>query len=363
MSEKPDQERMDTVLEAIHTALEQRETAVRERLEAGLREAVAGAVRGLAEPPRLDPALFAPPPVAESDTSEETLAALHEAVDRIAGSDDQVAILNNLVEGGARFAGRVALFVVRNDKAMGWTGVGFAAADAEATADLRRLVLPLEGGSLLARAAADPTPIEGTDPELARPIWNALEAEPSEAYLAMPLNARGRVAAMLFADAGAGSDRPIRRSALAVLNRIAEVCLASLSSRPRGVERRPSATWASAQPGPSVSAPEIESESSAEPDPAEPVDAPASPEPVAEATAAPQPSDPPTLEPLSEPGETPAEEAVTPLEPEPVAKETPEPVIELEPVAVETPEPVIELEPVAAETPEPVIELEPVASR
>src|SRR5215831_847717 len=74
-------------------------------------------------------ALAPAPGQAPTDILDATAASIQEA-----GS--QAEILRQLVEGGARFAGRVALFVVKTGAVNGWQGTGFQDNDVVKTMNL-----------------------------------------------------------------------------------------------------------------------------------------------------------------------------------------------------------------------------------
>ena len=74
---------------------------------------------------------LAPAPGASpSDLLNAAAAAIHE-------SGSQADILRHLLEGEARFAGRVALFVVKGNAISGWQGIGFEDNDAIKTLSIK----------------------------------------------------------------------------------------------------------------------------------------------------------------------------------------------------------------------------------
>ncbi len=97
--------------------------------------------------------LMAPSPGSSpSDLLNAASASIHE-------SATQAEILRHLLEGEARFAGRVALFVVKGATVNGWQGIGFD--DNEA---IRSLSLNT-GIGLLARAVQTRNPAGGPTQE------------------------------------------------------------------------------------------------------------------------------------------------------------------------------------------------------
>jgi hypothetical protein len=235
-------ERREQIEAAFRRTLEDRVRALRERLTARWSEALDEAVDGLARPPELDPAWFEAPP--GPGAIDDLLGRLHEALRGLAAAEDQVSILNALVTAVAGFSGRSALFVCRQERAVGWASCGYG------TGDVRQVALPLDGDSPLARAARAGEPVQEEGSAGARAVWEALGVPGSERHLALPVAVKGRIAAVLFTDAGpsldSGSWLP---GAARILARFAEARLDAVAMRGRaggrdaGVERRPSQAW------------------------------------------------------------------------------------------------------------------------
>ena len=74
---------MQSVLEAMRRELRARERAVRDRLEAGLKEALNGAMQELAEPPALDPDLLPSAPAQQPGTTDSLFVRLQDALERL----------------------------------------------------------------------------------------------------------------------------------------------------------------------------------------------------------------------------------------------------------------------------------------
>jgi len=256
MSPAVDPERARQIREAIAASLQRREREVREVLAAALRTAPDEALARLSEPLDLADENLAPSAVG-AHLLDDLLLDLHTSVERLSGAADQTAILDRLTEGAVRFSARAAVFVVRQESAVGWKAAGFLPAPPGEVASIRAISVAINAAPALARAIASGTHREDTDPEAADGVWGAFDAAPSDAYAAFPVSVRGRVVAVLWADSGAGETRaPIRVGALATLTRVAEGTLEIIALRGRaqapkvasGVERRPSESWEPAGP-------------------------------------------------------------------------------------------------------------------
>ncbi len=258
----------EKITSALRTVLGQRKEAIRERLLACLADHVEQELNEFAEPPALDDALFAhslepgqaPPPQRvpslPAPSSPENLRELLHATQQLTRCNDQVSILECLIEGAARFSGRAVVFVCRNGQAMGWEQSGFAA-NAYSMA-IRGVTLPLSEESVLSRVVSGGEALSSHESGLADPVWKAIGTDRSPRFAAVPLTVRGRIAAILFADAGTEEDQQsLQADALGILARMTEMSLETMTLRAeRGQSDAPAQQQeASAAASPSVEEP------------------------------------------------------------------------------------------------------------
>jgi hypothetical protein len=226
----------DNIQEAIRTEMERRIAEIRPQLESRWSEALGWAMEQLAAPLELDEGVIRAARTGAG--SEEELARLSEGILVLGETEDQVALLNQLVDTAAGFSGRTALFVVRHERAVGWMAAGFGTGDA--SLDIRQVTLPLDGPSPLALAVSRKEVVQEEGSGEARLIWEALEAGGSEGFVALPLLAGDRVVAVLFSDAGDSPDSPpLQAGALRILVQFSQAHLNSLRQRGRAVSRGP----------------------------------------------------------------------------------------------------------------------------
>ena len=252
MTHDLDETMKEKITTALRAVLGQRKEAIRERLLACLADHVEQQLNDFAEPPALDDALFAlapepgqaaPTQRVPSSPAPQNLKELLQSTEQLTRCSDQVSILECLIEGAARFSGRAVVFVCRNGQAMGWEQSGFAA-NAHSMA-IRGAVLPLSEESALSRVVSSGAALSGHATDLADPIWRAIGTDRSARFTAVPLTVRGRIAAILFADAGTEEDQqPLQADALGILARMAEMSLETMTLR---AERGPAQAAAPAQ--------------------------------------------------------------------------------------------------------------------
>lgn len=157
--------------------------------------------------------------------------AIRDAVDDISSKDSQSAILKSLVHHAASFAPRGAFFIVKSDHFSGWKVFG---ADDAAENAIRDIHFPVSSDSILGAAVTARSPVDnsgGSHPADAAFI-NPLQFGEPEKMFAIPLVARGRAVAVLYADPGTESEKDgsINLEALETLVRVAGLTVELLAS-------------------------------------------------------------------------------------------------------------------------------------
>ena len=125
---------------------------------------------------------------------------LRDAISRIKEQQTQAAILRTLVEAASEFAPRGAFFIVKNDHFVGWKAFG---SDVD-EASVRSIHFPLNADTLLSDAIDSLSSRAGnasSAKENSR-FLDPLGFESPSAMVAIPLSARGRGVAVLYADGG-----------------------------------------------------------------------------------------------------------------------------------------------------------------
>jgi hypothetical protein len=144
---------------------------------------------------------------------------LNAAATSIQEAGSQAEILRQLLEGEARFAGRVALFVVKGGAISGWQGIGFPDNDAIKTFNLNA------SSGLVAKAIQGRVPAGGPALDFDKGFLSAVTAPAEDNCMVLPLVVKEKVAALIYADAGAVPGGPLDSSALNALTRVAALWL------------------------------------------------------------------------------------------------------------------------------------------
>ncbi len=157
--------------------------------------------------------------------------AIRDAVEDISSKDTQSAILKSLVHHAANFAPRGAFFIVKAEHFLGWKVFG---ADDAAENAVRDIHFPIAADSVLGAAVADKSTADNAErnhPGNAA-FLNPLQFGEPDRMCAVPLVARGRGVAVMYADYGAEPDEDARvnREALETIVRVAGLTVEMLAS-------------------------------------------------------------------------------------------------------------------------------------
>lgn len=155
--------------------------------------------------------------------------AIRDAVDDIGGMDSQSAILKSLVHHATEFAPRGAFFIIKSEHFVGWKV--FGAEDEVAETTIRDIHFPTSADSILGQAFMAKSSIDGSAD--ANPKDSAflepLQFGQPDSMFAIPLIARGRAVAVLYADNGSEGGS-INREALETLVRVAGLTVELLAT-------------------------------------------------------------------------------------------------------------------------------------
>ncbi|MDQ3817638.1 MAG: hypothetical protein M3362_08105 [Acidobacteriota bacterium] len=206
------------------------------------------------------------------------MAILKAAVEEISEQHSQAEILNALVNRAASFAPRVAFFVVKRDQIIGWRARGLEGTVGDDA--VREITLPVSADTVLSDAVNSRTTWSGEPGGNADDyrLLNKLGSEPPQRMVAIPLVARGKAAAVLYADSAKLDADAINLEALETLVRVASMAVElTATARPQvsppqqpAQQAAPSqAEPASAGEAPQVQPEEVREEAQAAAQPAE----------------------------------------------------------------------------------------------
>ena len=154
---------------------------------------------------------LAPPPPPQAPPPSMDSGKLRRALRAVEGGRSQVEVLNALLDQGAAFASRLAVFILKGDSFQGWKGVGFAA-HGGVDENVKRFAASAAEIPDAARMMRD----ERVVPTDGQAICGKLGARPPAQALLVPMVIKDKVAAALYADSVEG-DETFDRAGLELL--------------------------------------------------------------------------------------------------------------------------------------------------
>ncbi|MCA1817001.1 MAG: hypothetical protein LC746_11445 [Acidobacteria bacterium] len=181
------------------------------------------------------------------------VALLKAAVDDIDAQRTQADILHALVNRAASFAPRVAFFVVKNERATGWRARGLEGTIGDDR--VRDISLALTADNVLSEVYRTRATWSGAPGSRSgdHELVSKLGDEPPQRMVAVPLVARDKCVAVLYADSAGLESDAINLEALETLVRVTGMAVELLAVK-RGAPAGAPATTAAAEPQPATEA-------------------------------------------------------------------------------------------------------------
>lgn len=163
--------------------------------------------------------------------SSSDVAIIKAAVDDLGAQHTQGEILEALVNRAASFAPRVAFFVVKNERATGWRARGLEGTVGDDS--VREISLPLSSDTLLGKVAGARMTWSGSPGSHAEDnaIYGRFGEEPPQRIVAVPLVARDKAVAVLYADSAGQDAEAVNLEAIEALVRVAGMAVELLAAK------------------------------------------------------------------------------------------------------------------------------------
>ncbi len=158
------------------------------------------------------------------------MAIVKAAIAEINEQKSQAEILKALVNRASSFAPRVAFFVLKGERATGWRARGFEGTVGDDA--IQQISLPLSADTVVGSAAKGLATWSGGPGSHSEDhlLVNRLGEEPAQRIVAIPLVARGRAVAVLYADSAGLDSESINLEALETLVTVAGMAVELLSA-------------------------------------------------------------------------------------------------------------------------------------
>jgi hypothetical protein len=179
--------------------------------------------------------------------SSGDVALLKAAVDDIDSQRTQADILHALVNRAAAFAPRIAFFVVKNERATGWRARGLEGTVGDDS--VREISLPLDADTVIGEVYRTRTSWSGAPGSKAddHQLLSKLGDEPPQRMVAVPLVARDKCVAVLYADSAGLDGEAINLEALETVVRVTGMAVELLAVKRGAPAPQPSASAAAPQ--------------------------------------------------------------------------------------------------------------------
>lgn len=166
------------------------------------------------------------------------LAVLHDYIDRISQSGNQLSLIQNLLEGINQFSARAALFLLKDDKLVGWKGRGFRGGGGEISDDdIKSVFFSLSADTVFRRTLEQKKPFEGPADQHADDflIYDRLGLEKPPLILVIPFLVKGKPQAVIYCDGD--QEKALHRQGIEILARVGEMSLDLLPLRQKIMAR------------------------------------------------------------------------------------------------------------------------------
>jgi hypothetical protein len=170
----------------------------------------------------------------QSDSGDNAaeLAVLNDYVKKIAAAQNQMVLIGSIIEGINHFCDRAAIFLLRDDKLVGWKGKGFSGRDGQIEdEDLKKVFFSLSANTIFKNVIEHRINYLG-DP-ICKPddflIYNRLGGNKPKKIFVLPFFVKGKPQAVIYSDSLV--DTPINVKSIEILATVGELSLDMLPIR------------------------------------------------------------------------------------------------------------------------------------
>ena len=164
----------------------------------------------------------------------ETIENLYTFVKKISSSVNQINLISNLLRGINLFCSRAAIFLLRDDKLVGWGGSGIMdGVSPMKDSDLKKIFFSLSADTVFEDVLAHKSPYSG-DPQKHKDnhlIYSRFGNITPDSILVIPFFVKGKPQAVVYADALSGDSLGIKE--IEIISIVGEMSLDLLPIRQR----------------------------------------------------------------------------------------------------------------------------------
>jgi hypothetical protein len=170
--------------------------------------------------------------VARESPQGDLINILHESTKKISTADNQLKLITNLLDGINHFCTRAALFLVRDDKLVGWKGKGFSRQKDEISDDdIKKIFFSLSANTIFKHTLDTKEPYTG--PPSSQPddhlIYSRFGGEVPQKIFVLPFFVKGKPQAVIYTDTM--GEKKIKEKEIEIITTIGEMSLDLLPLR------------------------------------------------------------------------------------------------------------------------------------
>ncbi|MCP4221340.1 MAG: hypothetical protein GY765_42335 [bacterium] len=169
---------------------------------------------------------------------DDRIDTIHMYITKLSSSVNQLNLINNFLEGINNFCTRAALFLVREDKLVGWKGRGFTAhGEGISDEEIKKIFFSLSANTIFRHVLETKQAYIG--PGICQPddhlIYSRFGGTPPEKILTLPFFVKGKPQAVIYTDSYNG--KPIGKKEIEMLSTVGEMSLDLLPLRQKILSR------------------------------------------------------------------------------------------------------------------------------
>jgi len=162
----------------------------------------------------------------EASETGKHIEILYKFIKKISHSEEQKGLISNLMEGLKNFCNRAALFLIKDDKLIGWNGIGFTQKDGEIkNNDIKKIFFFFFANTILKQVIEKKRiysgkPLSQADDHL---IYNRFGGSYPDKIFVVPFFVKGKPQAVIYTDAS--DNQSINEKEIEILSIVSEMSL------------------------------------------------------------------------------------------------------------------------------------------
>jgi len=174
----------------------------------------------------------------DSGDTQSKIDSLHIGIKNISQADNQVTLIGNLIDGLTCFCSRAAIFLIKDDKLVGWKGKGFSKYGGGITDDgIKKVFLSLSANTVFKHVLESLSFYSGT--HISQPddhlLFSRFGGESPEQIFVVPFFVKGKAQAVIYTDSFKG--KKIAKKEIEIISIVGEMSLDQLPLKQKMITR------------------------------------------------------------------------------------------------------------------------------